>query len=671
MARSLNRTELLTGDLVWLLEVDFAGRTFRWSSRPIDVVDDEGDAASFEGGLDAVELEQALSTLSDTPELLSVPFELFFPVDVAELIEQGHDLSAATGELSLMVVESGYATRQVLVAGRVSEPEYSAEDEPVAFSLVEEPYDDVALVPEPTAKISRQTWANRHHDARGLYYPQVHGNPGVWFCVDEDPVTGDTGVLTFGPATKAPIVDWNTGTSSADMIMASDGRVQAQRCVVFWRGGSVPDGWEAMDLTLTTDALGRECTVVDTSSLVATDATEWFIAWHPAQRNELFFAAANSTTYTFNVVVNGTAYPVTYTSDGSATASEIAAGLVTDVNDPTVALSSFVYAVAGATSVVIYSRPGFTFSTVTIANITATTTSTGHAEYGYAAYRDNGPGGIRGLGDELYFWANRSTMPLDRGAWEALIPALNAFQVVAYPEGAVNPWEYMLDNLLPIAPVTIHSGPNGLYPVLWRFDATSKDAVDHIIFEPGVERVSRIEYDRPTYEVINEIRLDWAYLELDDDAGFQRTTTIRPDPNWDTVEDITCMATLNSALRYNRQRLHEPTPSRSETMESNVIADEATAHLVLAWQILAKGFAHRVIRYRLGQEFGWLELGDVVLLTDDDLHLDSVVALVQSVAPADAGRIELALQLVDNPTRESVSHPPNPIDVPSFGEAAN
>ena len=54
------------------------------------------------------------------------------------------------------------------------------------------------------------------------------------------------------------------------------------------------------------------------------------------------------------------------------------------------------------------------------------------------------------------------------------------------------------------------------------------------------------------------------------------------------------------------------------------------------------------------------ELGDVVLLNDEEIHLQGAVALVQGVTLTDTGRIKLTLQLVENVARASRTKGPNP-----------
>ncbi len=141
-----------------LVEVTFAGQTFRWSTRPVTMSDGGGAVLVFNGSLNALDFGTVLQTLADTPDQTSISLDVLWPVDVAELVAQGHDLSAATGELSAWVEGRAYEDRQVLVAGRVRQPNYGAFADPVSFTIEEAPFMDVGEWPATAQRAARHTW---------------------------------------------------------------------------------------------------------------------------------------------------------------------------------------------------------------------------------------------------------------------------------------------------------------------------------------------------------------------------------------------------------------------------------------------------------------------------------------------------------------------------------
>ena len=91
----------------FLLRVTIAGRDFYFSTRPRVLYDESGEPIQFDGGLEA-EWTDALNLFNDSPTLLSIPLELYFSVDIAQLVADGHDLWRGTGESSLYGLRAGH-----------------------------------------------------------------------------------------------------------------------------------------------------------------------------------------------------------------------------------------------------------------------------------------------------------------------------------------------------------------------------------------------------------------------------------------------------------------------------------------------------------------------------------------------------------------------------------
>ena len=51
-------------DLLWLLELDFSGRTFRFSTEPADLSKSDGTSISYPGGLNAPGYQESLDRFS-------------------------------------------------------------------------------------------------------------------------------------------------------------------------------------------------------------------------------------------------------------------------------------------------------------------------------------------------------------------------------------------------------------------------------------------------------------------------------------------------------------------------------------------------------------------------------------------------------------------------------
>lgn len=124
-----------------------------------------------------VSVEDIADVMSRTSTGRSVSFSsLLFPVDVAALVNAGHDLSRATGQVLVDGV--------VIMSGMVSEPEYGREGEPVSLTVSDDPYNDRGLL--PTNVVYTYTLTSVGVTDAGATVPMVFGRPAVWTDLNGD-----------------------------------------------------------------------------------------------------------------------------------------------------------------------------------------------------------------------------------------------------------------------------------------------------------------------------------------------------------------------------------------------------------------------------------------------------------------------------------------------------
>lgn len=562
--RRLYASELQGDAQVFLLvSVDFAGQAFRWSTKPVNISTASGEVLRFDGGLNELEFETVLQTLTDAPDQTSISLDLLWPVDVAQLVSEGHDLSAARGEMSAWIDGNQYEDRQVLVTGRVRQPTYAAFNEPVSFTIEEAPFEDVALWPPASQRINKKTWPRYRQEESNRPYTQVIGIPGKYVTI-----TGEQAQVagSRGQSVETLAAD---GTQTTRLLIAGH-RVKSSTVQVYYVGaeGFTPDegfidggGVGVVDYDIAVeyvrDGLGAYVSTVDITVARAEicRASEFHIYWQNDKG----------------------------TVDGGLIAGD-----------------------------------GLTF--------------------------------IRGAGDVMEYVLQRSTLRVDWGRFNAVKQRMNAYLCDFYMNEHVTPWEWISDNILPLVPVSMHSGPDGLYPVWWDWDAKAKDAVEKLTQGPGIVRISGVGYQSQASELRNQITLQYAYDVAE--GEYQRAAIHTPAPDLDDTEQITSEFAKRSAAQYG--------VTAEEVATSDIVSDTATAGKVTNWQIMARAFSHRSVTYEVPQVYAYLELGSVVLLTDAEVHLTDVVALVQGNQINDTGRIDLTLQIVDNSARGQKTTGPNP-----------
>lgn len=266
-----------------------------------------------------------------------------------------------------------------------------------------------------------------------------------------------------------------------------------------------------------------------------------------------------------------------------------------------------------------------------------------------------GPGGklIREAGDVLEVMVNYTGKPIDRGRFAAAKPFLSAYKIDAMIDAQVKPWDWIREHLLPILPVSIVTGPDGLYPVVWRFDATAADAIADLdtAKDPRIQRASRVMTE--SSKIRNSFTLD--YAKSIRTGSFYGTVRLNAEA-YDSG-DTTNLTSLHCRVSQHRYRYADGSPRIvEEKLESVVIYDTATAHAILSWRARALSLGRKYIDLVAPErDYGTLERGDVVTFSDADLYISGWVCLVVDVQVDDSDTVGLRLLRVEDPGRDD--HP--------------
>lgn len=568
--RQLYRSELFGADAVWLLEVRFAGREWRWSSLPIDVTNAAGETLRFHGGLDLRSLEDELAVMTSEPEVLSASFDVLWPEgqDLAELIGWGHDFGSATGELAVIVSGSTYENRQVVIDGRVIEPEYGEQYEPVSFSLEALPWQAAQRFASTRAGVVTRTttftpyspWEaiRRMTPVRistalevdyGKRYPLVIGAPGNFIDVDgtEKNVPGSPVIVT-----NTNVIGDGTKTEADEIAVAVGGTDTTTATLIYTDAEGDRQTVAITNLVEDSDDLGTRIVTSDINTELANQEQQqgypFFLSW----------------------------------SNGGALRNPF------------------------------------------------------------------GPGDLESAGDVCRYMLSRANLQVDMGSWVAASAYLNRWTIGAYIDENAEPYQWLAENVFPLLPLTVHAGPRGKTPIIWRWDATKKDAIDHLEAGRRVDRVSPVAYERAPDELISEVHISWA---LDVDArAYERESiflaSVEIDPStgqpYDQEEHATSYA-KSAASRLGRARV--------DSLETDVLYDFTSVACTAAWRLIAFGQAHRSVTYDVPSWYQWLPLGAVVTVTDASLGWSNRIALVQGISLVDTSTTRVRLAVIETPDR--------------------
>lgn len=516
----------------YVLTLHWGGATIRMSTSQIVIPSDDGDLQVY-GGLDDLSWVEGLDLLSTEAPDEAISLEIVLPeIEAADLIARGHDLAAATAEIARWVPGTTWEGRQILLLARLSEPEYGGPGEPIACTLVAEPYTDRTSTHLPSWRIGPSTFSevDLPERSRGRPYPIVFGAPG-WLPDTQERVAGS----------PALVISRFEGGGGGDpdiqpSVLLAGHRARAGLVSV----GRVVDGeditWVVVSGEDDTDKLGQDITTAQLTS--AWDEEEVWASW----------------------------------SQGSG-------GLL----------------------------------------------------------NRRQPGPIRTAGELLDYLLDRTQLRVDQGRLDAAIPQLDAFRVSGYIDSPCNVWHWIRDNLLPILPVSIRRGPEGLYPVVWRYTATAEDAVEHLSADRlEVHRAARVRYT-DVAEVYNEISLQWGL-----DArlrSYTRTTTMDGQPGGQAS---------THALRVSYERYGRRV---RDVQSTDIVYEASTAAAIVSWLAAYHALPARMLEYVGAAELWHLEVGDVVTITDSEVRLHRQVCIVTELRDAGDGMVGLVLRTIEDPSR--------------------
>lgn len=501
------------GSLVWLLSLTWDGQVYRFSSRPIDLLDEDGLPISFLGGLDLSSWDGDLEFLSTSPGEQSVSAEVDFPIDVADRISSGHPLDTATGEFSVIEEEdSDYADRLVLLTGWVDTPEYGAYGEPVRFSLVAENRTSSTSIPPSTWRLTEETWPSATYsyadDDPGAWYPIVAGQPGY--------IDG----VHVGRGSPCLVLHRDTGSGEAQTLLVAGHPVDATTVAIIDSDGATTG---ALSISRRVDGLGQEVSVVDISGSGGTiDLTlgEFYCAWNT----------------------------------------------------------------------------GLAMS------------------------------GVDTVGDWLAWLLRQSPAGYDAIRTKVAVSRLH-YRVDTYINDSASILD-VIESILTTLPISVCSGPEGLFPVVWRLDASEKDAVAKLLVGAGLVRDGLWAYDRSRSDIVTEVRASYRIAVSGNSTSFVLSAQDNADGN-----------SIYSEVAQNRYGLQSEDLSIPWTWRDGPAV--AAAYLRARCSSLRR--AYYIGSFR---EYGNLSPGDVVILEDNEMSYDGL-ALVSSMGISD-GEIRIGLLILDD-----------------------
>ena len=233
-----------------------------------------------------------------------------------------------------------------------------------------------------------------------------------------------------------------------------------------------------------------------------------------------------------------------------------------------------------------------------------------------------GDGILEGGGDLIMFALSKTGMKVDWEAWGSVAQLLNNYRFAGYVnQPRITAWDWLNQNILPLMPVSVVSGPYGLRPIIYLqyFQGERITFTTHILEGSDFQRISALEAAVGLDEIFNAIEL--RYAKDGTSGNFMSYYSIGADLEYipETL-DFDGYATL-SQQRYGLRR---------NVIETDYVYDTGTAGRIARYLLRANCLVKRRLTYRAAPKYGYLMIGDVIGLTSDTLYLTEQIATVVS-----------------------------------------
>lgn len=243
-------------------------------------------------------------------------------------------------------------------------------------------------------------------------------------------------------------------------------------------------------------------------------------------------------------------------------------------------------------------------------------------------------------GGDLIAWAlSALNIEYDREAFESVRPVLNQYIFAGYiNDPSIKTYEFLQKYIIPFLPVSLAAGARGIYPII---DHRNTDLFYNprasITAGDSFERVSAIEPQQA--DVVNDLIVQYA-------PGFEQTLKfsfsglggglsqsiggseykgqvyIRAErlSGIESPYEIVSPYCIISQQRYGVQ---------SQTLELDYVHDRNTAIKIGLDYIRRKSLPEKKIRYQAPFSLGYYNIGDVIILTDEDIgFVETTVQIV-------------------------------------------
>jgi hypothetical protein len=234
-----------------------------------------------------------------------------------------------------------------------------------------------------------------------------------------------------------------------------------------------------------------------------------------------------------------------------------------------------------------------------------------------------GEGVLEGAGDVCIWALSNTGIDIDYDAWYNVRNYLNEFKIAGYLQNPdITGLEFLQQELLPYLPIEIVQGNNGLSP---RLNLIASAGVvlptEHITAGAVFFRSGPVLPLTEPQDICNAVKIRFAWRGVT--QAYHGIIDIGPDQPAEQVlsNEIVDQYSIISVSKYGLKR---------KTIELNFVYDYATAARIAQEYIRFNSMPRLGITYKAVGYYGWLQVGDIIELTDSDISIDRQKAQIVS-----------------------------------------
>lgn len=242
---------------------------------------------------------------------------------------------------------------------------------------------------------------------------------------------------------------------------------------------------------------------------------------------------------------------------------------------------------------------------------------------------------ISGAGDICLWCLEQGGQEVDYLAWESLRPFLNSYKIAGYVnDQEISAIEFLEAEIIPLLPISVVQGRKGMRPILDLYATGIKpNPVCSILASPEFSASSALQQRGDSSSLINDVTVSYCYDMKH--GAYKARQRITGDTS---IFSPTISQNQIAVASFNKYG------SREKVLETQFVVDVDTAALIASDIIRYSAFPETFVEYTASPAFGWIEIGDILSLTDPDFSfVDENIQIVSKSWDGNSWRFTLKL----------------------------